>query len=176
MSIKKEAYGFGAVLAKHLGVAAAYLGEQSAKASVKLTDLETKAAAKAAAEAAAREEATAARDAAGVSSEATEAPKATDDISDLVTGLMRKARAEGAEIADDLREEVRRVLTRLQGTVADKQAQKAAEGEPVNTEVIVPPAAEPTDLSAKAEIIPPAPKPEAPQSDEAFDGRDSTRS
>ena len=90
---------------------------------------------------------------------------------------MRKARAEGAEIAEDLREEVQRVLTRLQGTVADKQAQKAAEGEPVTTEVIVPPAAaEPTDLSAEAEIIPPAPKPEAPQSDEAFDGRDSTRS
>lgn len=124
MSLKKEAFGVGALVTKTLGRAATYLGEKSESATTRLREMETRAAVQDQADKA----------------QAEAEGRSTEDFGDLVRGLAQKARAEGVEISNELQAEVKRVLSRLDAAINEKRRKDEVAEAPVAEQ-----AAEPDD-------------------------------
>lgn len=115
MSLKKEAFGVGALVTKTLGRAATYLGEKSESATTRLREMETRAAVQDQADKA----------------QAEAEGRSTEDFGDLVRGLAQKARAEGVEISNELQAEVKRVLSRLDAAITEKRRKDEVAATPV---------------------------------------------
>lgn len=109
-NIKEEAYSAAAVLSQKLAEAAGYLGRKSGEAAETLRRKQAEATAQAAA----------ARTAQAAAPDANE-----DDMSVMVTNLFRKARAEAPELAKEVTDEVKSMMTRLEGVIDRRREERA---------------------------------------------------